>query len=98
MPLACLTVALFAPAPSRAGCHSATHLDRTPVDGPVSTPTAHKTHTRLPGQPCSCIGPHCSRQPLAPPALTSVESVKISERGRLLPRLLLSPPPSDEWA
>jgi hypothetical protein len=97
VPLAFLSLALLAPAPARAGCDYPTHIERTPVDLPESIPTAPKSDSRLPGKPCSCTGPHCSRAPLAPSAPTSVESVKISEWGRLLPRLLLTPPQSDDW-
>ena len=97
VPLACLSVVLFAPAPARAGCDYPTHIERTPANHPDHIPSAPKSDRRLPSKPCSCTGPHCSRQPFAPSAPTSVESVKISEWGRLLPRLLLTPPPSDPW-
>lgn len=97
VPLACLSIALFAPAPARAGCDYPTHIERNPVEFPNGTTTAAKSDTPLPHKPCSCTGPHCSRQPLAPSAPTSVESVKISEWGRLLPLLLLVQPASDRW-
>jgi hypothetical protein len=97
VPLACLSVVLLAPAPARAGCDYPTHIERTPVDLPDSIPSPPKSDTRVPTKPCSCTGPHCSRQPLAPSAPTSIESVKISEWGRLLSGLLLTPPVSDTW-
>lgn len=97
VPLACLSFALFAPSPARAGCDYPTHVERNLVDLPDSIPAGPQTHTKLPSEPCSCTGPHCSRQPLAPVDPTSVESVKISEWGRLLPGLLLIPPQRDSW-
>lgn len=97
VPLAFLSFALLAPTPARAGCDYPTHIERTSVDLPDSIPAASKSDSRLPSKPCSCTGPHCSRAPLAPSAPTSVESVKISEWGRLLSRLLLTPPQSNDW-
>jgi hypothetical protein len=95
--LACLSAVLLAPAPARAGCDYPTHVERMPVDLPSNFSTAPMSDTQHPRKPCSCTGPHCSRQPLAPSAPTSVESVKITEWGRLLPHLLVAPPPSDRW-
>ncbi|HEY7326696.1 MAG TPA: hypothetical protein VH592_03585 [Gemmataceae bacterium] len=97
VPLACLSVVLFAPSPAQAGCDYPAHIERTPVDLPDSIPNAPKSDTHLPSKPCSCTGPHCSRQPLAPSAPPSIESVKVTEWGRLLSGLLLTPPASDTW-
>ncbi|HTU89860.1 MAG TPA: hypothetical protein VMF69_07175 [Gemmataceae bacterium] len=97
VPLACLSVVLLAPPSARAGCDYPTHVERTPVDLPSNFPTAPQSDTRLPRKPCPCTGPHCSRQPLAPPVPTLIDSVNISEWGRLLPPPLVVPPRSDHW-
>ena len=97
MPLACLAVALLAPAPARAGCDYPTHIERTADDtisarGNTVTP---KSDTQLPNKPCSCTGPTCSRQPLAPPPPSSVVSVNISQWGRLVPPFILVSPQAE---
>jgi hypothetical protein len=97
MPLACLSAVLFASPSARAGCDYPSHIENTPVNQLGGLATVPKTDTQMPSKPCSCTGPYCSRQPLAPPAPTSVESVKISEWASLLSRLFLTPPPSDSW-
>lgn len=98
VPLACLMVALFLPTTVRAGCDYPTHIERTPVDlDAVFAKTTAKPNADMPipGKPCPCSGPTCSRQPLAPSAPTSIVSVKISEWGRLVPRLVLASPQAD---
>jgi hypothetical protein len=91
VPLACLSIALFAPTPVRAGCDYPTHIEHPPVPSPSEIPMAPKSETRGPSQPCPCTGPHCSRQPLAPTAPTSIESVKMVEWAYVLPHVLLTP-------
>jgi hypothetical protein len=98
LPLACLTVALFAPAPVRAGCDYPTHIERTAVgsaDITAKRSALPNPDMPVPSKPCACTGPTCSRQPLAPSAPPSVESVKISEWGRLVPRFVFQSPQAE---
>jgi hypothetical protein len=90
VPLAYLTVALFAPTPVRAGCDYATHVEYTSNDS--VTPKHEK---RLPSKPCPCTGPHCSRQPFVPLAPTSLPSLTMPEWGQLIPQPFLAPPASE---
>jgi hypothetical protein len=100
LPLAWLSIALFAPSRAGAGCDYPTHVERTLVD-PMSLSTrlsaAPKSDTRLPDKPCSCTGPTCSRQPLAPLVPPSVESTNMSQWGKLLPPLIVTPLQQDTW-
>jgi hypothetical protein len=98
IPLACLTLAFLAPTPARAGCDYPTHVERTPInlaDGSTSAATMPNHDSGMPSQPCPCKGPTCSRQPLAPSVPPSVESVRISEWGRLIPRFALASPQAE---
>lgn len=92
VPLACLTIALLAPAPARGGCDYPTHIERTPMNSSSGKAAGAKSHPRLPSKPCPCKGPHCSRQPLAPPAPSSVDSVTVPEWARMTNGLCLLAP------
>ncbi len=98
LPAACLTAVLLLPASVHAGCDYPTHIERTELDSDAitgKTISRSNADRHVPAKPCSCTGPTCSRQPLAPPAPNSVVSVRISEWGRLVPLLVLTAPQAD---